>query len=346
MRIGFWPPVYGNWLLSDDPALIDASFDNSLACARAAEAAGFDTLLLAEHFINPLGAGLDQLDAWTAAAALAAATSRIEIIAAVKPGLRAPGVIAKMGAGIDRISGGRFAVNLVTAWWLPEYERLGAPVLAHAARYARSREFITIVKGLWTGDDFSFEGDHYSVRHAAIAPKPLARPHPPIYLGGESEAGKALAAEIADIFLFNGRPVAEAGAIIAEMDRRAAAAGRTLRHGMAAFVICRETEAAAQAELERLSALRRASVVGGDPDVAMHQAPPRPGPRVGINGGTDAGLVGTPDQIAARMAAFAAVGVETFLLQFHPTLTELERFGREVMPLIRGTFARALAEGR
>jgi alkanesulfonate monooxygenase len=241
-----------------------------------------------------------------------------------------------MGANIDRISRGRFAINLVSAWWLPEYEMLGAEALGHDKRYDRAEEYITIVKGLWAHDKFEFDGDYYKVRNATIAPKPLRKPHPPIYLGGESEAGKNLAAATADIFLVNGRPPDEIAPILAEMDGRAAEYGRSLRYGMAAFVICRETEKAAKAEFRRLAALRHAQVVGGDPEVAMHKAKPKSPIKVGINGGTDAGLVGTPQQIATRMREFRALGIETFLLQFHPTLPELERFGTEILPLLRG----------
>jgi dimethylsulfone monooxygenase len=335
MRIGFWPPVYGNWLMSDDPQHSDSSYAYAEAATLLAERWGFDVLLLAEHFVNPLGPELDQLDAWSTAAALAARTERIEILAAVKPGLRSPGVIAKMGANIDRISRGRFAVNLVSAWWPPEYEMLGADALTHDDRYARALEYISIIKGLWTQQQFSFDGTYYRVRHASLAPKPLRSPHPTIYAGGESDAGKELAASIADVYLLNGRPFEELAPIIADMERRAAARGRTLRYGIAGFVICRATQAAARTELARLAALKRGRVTGGDPSTVMHQRKSDAALRVGINGGTDAGLVGTPAQIAESMRRMAALGIETFLLQFHPTLEELERFGIEVMPLLR-----------
>jgi alkanesulfonate monooxygenase SsuD/methylene tetrahydromethanopterin reductase-like flavin-dependent oxidoreductase (luciferase family) len=335
MRIGFWPPVYGNWIMSDDPGLSNSSYAYTEAAALLAERLGFDTLLLAEHFINPLGAALDQLDAWSTAAALAAVTERIEILAAVKPGLRAPGVVAKMGANIDRISQGRFAVNLVSAWWPPEYEMLGAEALTHDDRYARAQEYISIIKGLWTEEQFSFSGTYYQVRQATLAPKPIRSPYPTIYAGGESDAGKELAASIADIYLLNGRPLEQLSPIIADMRQRAAARGRTLRYGIAGFVICRATEDAAHAELARLAGLKHGKVIGGDPQTVMHKNQPTAGPRVGINGGTDAGLVGSPAQVAERMHRLAALGIETFLLQFHPTLEELERFGVEVMPLLR-----------
>ncbi|MGE0748000.1 MAG: LLM class flavin-dependent oxidoreductase [Rhodospirillales bacterium] len=335
MRIGFWPAVYGNWLPSDQPAENDASFAHAKRATLAAERLGFDTLLIAEHFINPNGEGRDQLDAWTAASALAALTDRIEIIAAVKPGLRAPGVVAKMGAAIDRIASGRFAVNLVSAWWLPEYEMLGAESLAHDDRYDRAEEYLAVIRGLWTTDRFDYAGRYYKVAGATIAPKPVQRPHPPIYVGGESERGRTLGARIADIFLVNGRPPDEMAAIVADMRGRAAALGRSLRFGTTGFVVCRETEAAALAELERLASLRRMMIAGADPAVEMFKRAPLETGIVGTNGGWRSGLVGTPQQIADRLRAFEAQGVETFLLQFHPLVPEMERFAAEVMPLLR-----------
>jgi len=335
MRIGFWPAVYGNWIMTDDPSVSDASYASTAQAALLADRLGFDTMLLAEHYVHPNGKHLDLLDAWTSAAALAATTSRIEILAAIKPGLRAPGVVAKMGANIDHISNGRFAVNLVSAWWPPEYEMLGGDALNHDDRYARAEEFIAIVKGLWTRDDFAFAGRYFNTSAATIAPKPLRRPHPPIYMGGESDIGRDLAARVADIFLMNGRPLEEVRPLVADMDARAACAGRTLRHGMAAFVICRDSMAQAEDELARLGELRAMKIKGGDPATAMHQAPLRDRVKVGTNGGTAADLVGTPKQIAERMHAFAAAGIETFLLQFHPTGAELGRFGTQVMPLLR-----------
>ncbi|MDG2114151.1 MAG: LLM class flavin-dependent oxidoreductase, partial [Actinomycetota bacterium] len=214
MRVGFWPPVYGNWIISTDPTSRDASFEYTKRTALRAEQLGFDTMLLAEHFMNPVDPSLSQLDAWSTAAALAAVTERIEIITAVKPGFRAPGVIAKQAADIDHISRGRFAINLVSAWWLTEFEMLGAPVLAHDDRYARSKEFLEIIKGSWTHDAFSYSGDYYEVREATLVPKPVQRPHPRVYIGGESDQGRELGAGMADVFLINGRPLHEIDVIV------------------------------------------------------------------------------------------------------------------------------------
>ena len=334
MRLGFWPQVYGNWIITDRPGVSDASFEYTKRTVLLAEDIGFDTCLVAEHFFNPLNPHLAQLDAWTTCSALAALTSRIEIMAAVKAGLRAPGVIAKMASNIDEISGGRFAINLVSAWWEEEYEMMGAQVLDRDNRYARSEEYLTICKGLWTEDDFSYSGRHYEVKNATIAPKPVQKPHIPVYFGGESEEGRALAARMADVFLVNGRPAKEVGKVIEDMKLRAEAHGRNLRFGIAAFVICRESEAATEAEFDRLNNLRHVQIKSDDAEVAQLKKSAEVYRRVGSNGGTDAGLVGTPEQIAERMQEFSAVGVETFLLQFYPLIEELQRFGDEVMPLL------------
>ena len=139
---------------------------------------------------------------------------------------------------------------------------------------------------------------------------------------------------MADCFLINGRPPSEIKAIVDDMRGRAAERGRELRFGISAFVICRDTETEVEAELDRLVALRKNEIIGADKEVAMLQQVPYARGDLGTNGGVHAGLLGTPQQIADRMREFEAVGVETFLLQFHPLLEEMERFGDQVMPLL------------
>src|SRR5688500_1564628 len=131
-RFGIWIPVYGNWA-GTDPALDahDASFSRAKRLLVEAERLGFETALLAQHLINPRDQELDQLETWTATAALAAVTERIELIAAIKPKLFHPVVLAKMALGIEDISGGRFAINVVNAWFRPEIENAGIPFDDH-----------------------------------------------------------------------------------------------------------------------------------------------------------------------------------------------------------------------
>ncbi|MBI16511.1 MAG: alkanesulfonate monooxygenase [Proteobacteria bacterium] len=332
-RLGFWPPVYGNWIISTEQGTRDASFAYTKEATLLAERLGFDTMLIAEHFMNPVSPDLSQLDAWTTASALAALTENIEIITAVKPGFRAPGVIAKMASQIDHISNGRMAINLVSAWWLTEFEMLGAPVLAHDDRYARSEEFLEVIVGSWTEQEFSFSGEYYEVKEATLSPKPLQQPHPHIYIGGESEQGRTLGAKMADTFLINGRPPEEIDEIVGHVRRLAHSYGREPRFGMSAFVICRDTEDEAKQEFQRLLELRKLELKGYDTEVVMLRSV-SPGGALGTNGGTAAGLVGTPEQIAERMGRFEDLGIKTFLFQFHPVIEEMERFGEQVMPLL------------
>ena len=135
IRFGVWTNVYGSWASRhhpDDP--VDASWERNRHLVLEAERLGFESTLIAQHVTNPFGDGYDQLDAWSAASALAALTSRIEIIAAIKPLLFHPVVLAKQALQIDHISGGRFAINFVNAWYRPEIEKAGITFIPHDER--------------------------------------------------------------------------------------------------------------------------------------------------------------------------------------------------------------------
>ena len=148
LRLGFWAPVYGNWIVSRQPETHDSSFAYTRQLTLLAEDIGFATVLLAEHTFNPFGSGYDQQENWSTAAALASITQHIELMPAVRPAFKHPVLVAKMASSIDHISHGRAAINLVSGWWQQESEAMGLPTLAHDERYQRSEEFLTIVKGL------------------------------------------------------------------------------------------------------------------------------------------------------------------------------------------------------
>jgi alkanesulfonate monooxygenase len=338
MRLGFWIPVYGNWIISKHPETQQASFDYSRRLTLLAEEIGFATVLLAEHTFNPFDATADQLDAWTAAAGLSTITNHIELMPAVRAVFKHPVIVAKMAASIDEMSRGRAALNLVSGWWQRESDAMGLPTLPHDERYQRSEEFLTILKGLWTRQHFSFTGRFYQITDVTLAPFPVSQPHPTIYLGGESDEAQRLAAKFADVYLINGRPVAETKMLVARVRALAAAEGRTIQFGISAFVITRKTREAAQAEHDRLYALRHEEAIPGvDPKVVMIRTYAYARGYVGSNGGTAAGLVGTPQDIAERFQEFLDIGVTTFLLQFHPMLEEMTRFGEQVVPLLAKT---------
>ncbi len=346
-RFGVWAPVYGTWGAKTHPdEPVDASYRRTRDLLRRAEEIGFSSALLAEHIVNPQRADHAVLETWTAAAAVAEATEQIEIIAAVKPLLFHPGVLAKLALGIDDISEGRFAINLVSAWFRPEMGRLGIEMPAHDDRYVYSAEWLEVVRALWRGGAVDHRGERFAIDGLELLPRPLRDGGPTVYFGGESEPARELAAGAADVFFINGRPLPVTVELIEDLRRRPRS-GPPLRFGLAAFVIARPDESEAHAEHERLLALtalddKSALVAGTDPAVAMMKVGAGK-PRVGTNGGTLAGLVGSYDQVAERIAAFHAAGIELLMLQFQPLEAELERFGAEVIPRVRALTLSAAA---
>ncbi len=343
-RFGLWAPIYGTWAGRTHPGeSLDAGYARSRDLLRRAEGAGFTSVLLAEHMANPSSLELPVLEAWTAAAALAADTERIEIIAAVKPLLFHPGVLAKLALGIDDISGGRFAINVVSAWFRPEMGRLGIEMPAHDERYAYTGEWLEIVRRLLRGELVHHEGPRFRIDGLQLRPRSVRPGGPLVYFGGESEPARSLAARAADVFFLNGRPLAEAIELIADLRRRPRP-GSALRYGLSAFVVARADADEARQELGYLQALadaddKSAVAAGTDPAVAMAKVGAGV-PRVGSNGGTLAGLVGSYDEVADRIAAFAEAGIELFMLQFQPLEEETARFGAEIVPRVRARIRR------
>jgi alkanesulfonate monooxygenase len=347
MRFGIWAAVHGSRGAHQDPdEPFDASWQRNQAMVLEAEALGYDSTLVAQHTMNPQDNNLDQLEAWSSSAALAALTSRIEIITAIKPYLYHPVVLAKMALQIEIISRGRFAINLVNAWNKSELERAGIGFAEHDERYAYGREWIEVVGGLMGGERVTFRGRHFDIRDYVLRPADPYRARPAIYVGGESEPARDLVAAHGDTWFINGQPLANVQALIQDVARRPRP-GQPLRFGLSAFVIARQTEAEAQQAYQHLLALaakdapmRAANLVNIDSKVVMHQTMAK-SPRVGTNGGTGADLVGSYEQVAERICAFNRAGIELFMLQFQPFEAEMRRFAHEVMPRAKFQASRA-----
>jgi alkanesulfonate monooxygenase len=343
-----WAPVHGPRAAHHDPEEpYDASWEHNRKIVLEAEALGFDSTLIAQHTINPHQEDLDQLETWTSAAALAALTSRIEIIAAIKPYLFHPVVLAKMALQIENISRGRFAINLVNAWNRPELEKAGIGFADHDDRYAYGTEWISLVSRLISGERVTHKGENFDVRHYALRPSDLYRSRPAIYVGGESEPARQLVAAHGDVWFINGQPRRDVAALIADVAARPRT-GPPLRFGLSAFVIARQTDEEADIAHQRLLALaaqdapmRAVQRANTDPKVVMMQTMQKT-PRVGSNGGTAAGLVGSYDTVARRINEFHAAGIELFMLQFQPLEAEMRRFAEEVFPLVGRDQSRSL----
>lgn len=340
IRFGVWAPVHGPRAALNDPQEpFDASWEHNKAVILEAEELGFDATLIAQHTVNPHLPDHDQLEAWTAAAALAALTTRIELIAAIKPLILHPVFLAKMALQVENISGGRFGINLINAWNGAEFEKAGIAFPEHDERYAYGREWVSVVAGLVSGESVSHQGRHFSITDYRLTPKSLSRPRPTIYIGGESEPARALAADHGDVWFINGQPLADVAALVADLKRRPRR-GAPLRYGLSAFVIARDSEAEALGAYERLLALAAQGNVGAlqgskaDPKAVMFRTMAQ-SVRIGTNGGTAAGLVGSYDQVSERIVAFHEAGIELFMLQFQPLRAEIGRFAGEVIPRVR-----------
>ena len=341
-RFGIWALVSGatgSLFHPDDPA--DASWERNKNLILQAEALGYESTLVAQHLFHVRDDDRGQLETWTACAALAALTSKIEIIAAIKPGLFHPAVLAKMATQIEEISRGRFAINLVNAWFKPEFERSGLPFPPHDARYAYGAEWLHIVRDLMAGETVAFQGEHFHLDGFKIRPAAQFRPRPLIYAGGESEPARALAASAVDVWFLNGQPLDAIKSLIADAASRPRS-GPPLRYAMSSFVIARPTEAEANDAhdyamrlAEQDSPLLQKTLANADTaNVMFKSLGTGEKPQVGTNGGTAAGLVGSYDQVAARIAAFHRAGIELFMLQFQPCEAEMARFAHEVRPRV------------
>src|SRR6202050_5653897 len=189
-RFGIWALVHGSRGAYQDPdEPYNASWERNRDLVLAAEELGFDSVLIAQHTINPHIEDFDQLEAWPAAAALAALTSRIEITAAIKPYLYHPVVLAKMALGIEHISQGRFAINLVNAWNRPELEKAGIGFAEHDQRYVYGREWLSVVEPLMRGQTLNHEGPNFRVKDYTLRPADPWRARPRIYIGGGTGTG-------------------------------------------------------------------------------------------------------------------------------------------------------------
>jgi dimethylsulfone monooxygenase len=347
MRYGYWLPVFGGWLRNVADEKMQATWAYVKRLAQRSEELGYDVTLIAELNLNDIkGVEAPSLDAWSTAAALAAVTERIELMVAVRPTFHLPALLAKQAANIDHISGGRLTLNVVSSWWADEARKYGVGFEQHDDRYARTGEWLEVLNGAWSRDHFSFSGKYYRVEDNVLEPKPISRPRPTLYAGGESPAAKELIAEKCDAYLMHGDPPERVREKIADLrERRAKYKLPPMKFGVAGYAIVRETEREAQDEQRRITDVQQSAA--GYANYQQWLAGTQLEQRVSLedysvsNRGLRSGLVGTSEQVAERVAQFEAVGVDLVLLQFSPQFEEMERFAETVIR--RRSAASALA---
>ena len=347
MRYGYWLPVFGGWLRNVENENMQTTWPYVKRLAQRSEQIGFDVTLIAELNLNDIkGVEADSLDALSTTAALAAVTEKIELMVAVRPTFHLPALLAKQAANIDHISNGRLTLNVVSSWWADEARKYGVVFEQHDDRYARTSEWLDVLDGVWKQDHFSYSGKYYRVEDNVLEPKPVAKPRPTLYAGGESPAAKELIAAKCDAYLMHGDPPERVREKIADLcGRRAKYNLASLKFGVAGYAIVRETEREAQDEVRRITDVKQTAA--GYANFQQWLAGTQLEQRVSLedysvsNRGLRSGLVGTPEQVAERLSQFDAAGVDLFLLQFSPQLEEMERFAETVIR--RHTSASAIA---
>ncbi len=333
-------PVFGGWLRNVEDENMRADWDYVKTLAQRSEELGYDLSLIAELNLNDIkGEEAPSLDAWSTAAALAAVTKKIELMVAVRPTFHSPALLAKQAANIDHISGGRLSLNVVSSWWQDEAKKYGVHFEQHDDRYARTAEWLHVVDNLWKQDHFTFEGKFYKVTDSILQPKPLSRPRPFLYAGGESEAAKNLIAAQCDGYVMHGDDPAAIGRRIQDLSERRERLGLPrMQFGVAAYSVVRNTEHEVKKELDRITNVQNSAA--GYKNYQQWLAGTQLENQVSLqdysvsNRGLRSGLTGTPQQVADRIGEFEAVGVDLFLLQCSPQLEEMERFSEAVIQVL------------
>lgn len=312
--------------------------------AKAADDVGFSGVLL------PTGRSCE--DAWIVAASLLSATSKLKFLVALRPGVIAPAVAARMTATLDRLSEGRLLLNIVTGGDPDEAQGDGL-FLSHDERYRATDEYLSVFSRLLAGESVDFAGDYVRLKGGKILYPPVQKPHPPFWFGGSSRAAHELAAQHVDVYLTWGEPPDSVAEKIADVRARAARAGRTLRFGIRLHVIVRETNeeawAAADALLRHLDddaiARAQASFARFDSEgqrrmSALHggrrdklEISPNLWAGVGlVRGGAGTALVGDPDTVAERLREYERLGIDTAILSGYPHLEEAHRVAELLFP--------------
>jgi len=337
MRYGYWLPIFGGWLRNVEDEQMEPTWDYVSRLARRSEQTGFSLTLIAELNLNDIkGTGAPSLDAWSTAAALAAVTESLELMVAVRPTFHLPALLAKQAANIDHISNGRLTLNVVSSWWAEEASKYGVHFDEHDDRYARTSEWLDVVDAAWKQDHFSYSGKYYQVSDLMMEPKPVSKPRPTIYAGGESEAAKELISQKCDAYVMHGDPPAHVEVKIRDMSQRRERKGLPpMRYGVAAYAIVRDAEDDAQRELARITDVKQNAA--GYNNYQQWLANTHLEHRVSqeeysvSNRGLRSGLIGTPQQVADRIGEFERAGVDFLLLQFSPQMEEMERFSDSVI---------------
>ena len=348
LRFGWFIPTIGDTSAFGDPgATMKPSLDLFTDIAVAAEAAGFEYTLVPVQTMC--------YEAWVTCAMVAARTTRLKQLIAVRAGYMLPAQLAKMFTTFDKLTEGRVYANLIAGPGGGEQAADGL-FYAHDERYEVMDETVTLMKRLWTEDEpVTHQGKHFQIENGIVRPRPYQRPHPPFYIGGTSPAAKDVGAKHADVYLFWGdRPEN----IVKQIDEgRSIAQGygrdQSIKFGMRLQVVVRETEEeaweAAEAIIEGAPKILTDAIKNlwseSQANTRMKELGKAKDYRIDrhlwsglttIRTGAGVAIVGNPRQVADTLQEFIDIGCTEFCLSGYPHAAEAERFGKLVMPLFEG----------
>ncbi|QWZ06476.1 LLM class flavin-dependent oxidoreductase [Nocardioides panacis] len=318
--------------------------------ARTADQLGFEGVL------TPTGTWCE--DAWLVTAALIRETRNLKFLVAFRPGVTSPTLSAQMAAAFQRISRGRLLLNVVTGGDPTEQKRFGDH-LGHAERYARTDEFLSVVRGAWSQAPYDFDGTYYQIEGAEI--RGTIDPVPDIYFGGSSGPAGPVAAKHADVYLTWGEPPEQVAEKVRWIRGLAEEQGRTVRFGLRIHTLSRDTSEQAWAQAQWLldgldpatiakaqQALAASESVGQQRMRSLHagrtafasahdlEVSPNLWSGVGlVRGGAGTALVGSHQEVADRIEEYHRIGIDEFILSGYPHVEEAYWFAEGVMPVLR-----------
>ncbi|MDR3346541.1 MAG: FMNH2-dependent alkanesulfonate monooxygenase [Campylobacteraceae bacterium] len=316
--------------------------------ATTAEQFGYDGLLI------PTGS--DSQDPFILAANLAAYTSKIKLLLALRPSATGgPVVFARQTVTLDDVLDGRLILNVVPGTYSVEELEVDGVHLEHDERYELADEFLDVWKRLLKGENVTHKGKYFDIKNAHVSFSPVQKPHPPLYFGGSSDVAHELTAKHIDAYLSWGEPPHLVAQKIADVRKRAEKYGRKVRFGVRLQVIVRETNEEAWAAAERLISKLDDEIIAREQkkfeitdsvgqqrirglhagDKSKLEVSPNLWAGIGlVRRGAGTALVGDPETVAARLKEYEALGVDTFVLSGYPHLEEAARFAELVFPLL------------
>jgi len=334
-------------LVSSAEQRTEPTYDYNLRLAQLLDQSGLEIFFMAQRG----GAGFGparfwsySLDSFTTAAGLAMATQNLQLISTVHTAFYHPGMVARIGATLDQISQGRWALNIVSGWAEQDFRMLDIPLLEHDKRYVQSTEFVEVLKKFWTEDWFDYAGEFFSISQGTCYPKPARLPL--LYNAGSSPVGRDFAARHCDWYFAGAQSPELLAEEVSDVRARAAKQGREVKVIIYLFALCRDTEEAAQAEVEEI-------IAHAELDSAREWLETLTGQTVGtvastlgqgvsvedmlrsvILGVGSGKLIGTPEQVAHALAQFHAAGADAVGLTFRHVEEEMKDFISTVVPIL------------